>query len=197
MKRLLCVLGGVAVAIVLAVPVEASLINYAEGKPVSTTGVEGVMVQCPPCWPAGALAPLSSIVDGVFLPETSVWQTNTVWWDEQNPGSFDNIIEIDLQGNFSINKLILQADNNDSYEISYRDWGGTWIDFGSFGPIAGFGMMTRVIGDVTLQASAFRINASGGDQLYSVSEFQAIPEPGVLALLGIGIVGAIRRRVRA
>ena len=196
MKRLLGVLGGAAVAIVLAVPAEASLINYAQGKPVTTTGVEGVMVSA--LWLPGPLAPLSSIVDGVFLPETSVWQTNTVWWDEANAGSFDNIIEIDLQGNFSIDKLILQADNNESYLISYRDWGGTWIDFGGFGPIfPGFGMMTRVIGDVTLQAQAFRINASGGDGLYAVSEFQAVPEPGLLALLGIGVAGAIRRRVRA
>jgi hypothetical protein len=31
-----------------------------------------------------------------------------------------------------------------------------------------------------------------------VSEFQAVgvPEPGVLALLGLGVAGAIRRRVR-
>ncbi len=68
----------------------------------------------------------------------------------------------------------------------------------AFGPIVpGFGMMTRVsFGDLNLQASAFRIDASGGDGFYSVSEFQALPEPGLLALLGIGVAGAIRRRVR-
>ena len=59
-------------------------------------------------------------------------------------------------------------------------------------------MMTRTsVYGLNLHASAFRVDAFGGDLFYSVSEFQAIPEPSLMALLGLGVAGAIRRRMRA
>ena len=197
MKGLLRVLGGVAVAAVLAVPAEASPHNVALGKTVTTSGVVGVMTCCD--WPAGPLAPLSSITDGVFLPEGSIWQTNTVWWDERHTPSANNIVEIDLLGNFTINFVYIQADNNENYDIYFRDWGGIWHGLASALPAGGAGMRTRFGPVGTHQVSAFRIDARGGDGYYSLSEFQAnsVPEPGVLALIGLGVAGAIRRRVRA
>jgi hypothetical protein len=195
MKGLMRVLGGAIVAMALAAPAHAAPINVAAGATVTTTGVVGVMT-C--CWPVGPLAPLSSITDGVFLPEESIWQTDTVWWDERNAASTDNVIEIDLGGLFDITRLTIQADNNESYLVSYRDAGGFWIALPFAGPLGPFGMITRDSGPVSFQASGFRIDAAGGDAFYSVSEFQAFaaPEPGVLALLGLGVAGAIRRRLR-
>jgi hypothetical protein len=195
MNGLIRVVGGAIVAMALAAPAHASPINVAAGKPVTVTGAVGVMT-C--CWLPGPLAPLSSITDGVFLPEQSIWQTDTVWWDERHPPSANNIIEIDLGGLYDIESLKIQADNNESYIVSYRDAGGFWIALPFAGPLGPFGMITRDSGPVNFQASGFRIDAGGGDLFYSVSEFQAFaaPEPGVLALLGIGVAGAIRRRIR-
>ena len=108
-----------------------------------------------------------------FLPENTSWQDGTVWWDERYPASANNIIEIDLLGLYAISQFTLQADNNDAYGISILDRFGTWIYLGYFPPIIpGFGMTTRSA-TFPLEASAFRIDAFGGDQFYAVSEFQA------------------------
>ena len=73
-----------------------------------------------------------------------------------------------------------------------------WLGLGTFGPQGPFGMITRTSPIFpAVQATGFRVDAFGGDGLYSVSEFQALPEPGLLALLGLGAVGAIRRRFRS
>ena len=191
-----------ALALAVAVPASAAPINVAEAKTVTVTGDIGVLNNLCCGWGNPAPAPLSSIVDGLFLPETQVWQDNTVWWDESHPGSFDNIIEIDLGGLYSITEFKLQADNNDGYEIWYRDSGGSWAFRGTFGAIAGFGMMTRAAGIAPLIASGIRINAAGGDGFYSVSEFQAIgekvPEPTTLLLFGTAIGAlAVRRKLAA
>ena len=194
MKGLVGLLCGATVAVALAVPAEAAPFNVAAGATVTASGTTGVMT-C--CWAVGPLAPLSTITDGVFLPEGSIWQTNTVWWDERHAPSLNNVIDIDLGGNYLVDRFTLQADNNDNYIVAYRDWGGSWTTLGFFPGVAGFGMTTRGVGPGwNLQASAFRIDAFGGDEFYSVSEFQAVgvPEPGVLALLGLGIAGAVRRR---
>jgi hypothetical protein len=91
---------------------EAIPINAAEGKPVTITGVVGVITAV---WDPAPVAPLSTIVDGTFLPEMTSWQDGTVWWDERYPPSADNVIEIDLLGLYAITELRLQADNDDAH----------------------------------------------------------------------------------
>ena len=190
-----------AVFLASALPAAALPFNVAEGKPVTITGEIGEIANMCCGWGEPPTAPLSSITDGVFLPESTPWQENTVWWDEAHAGSVNNVIEIDLQGLYSVTQVWLQADNNDAYSIYYRDALGAWIFRGQFGAVSGFGMTTRSAGIDPLLASGFRIDAAGGDAFYSVSEFQAIgepiPEPATLLLFGSGLSAlAVRRRSR-
>ena len=110
----------------LAAPVAAVPINVTLDKPVTITGDVGIITCCFPDASTFPPAPLSSLVDGVYLTEGTNWQDGTVWWDERHPGSVNNVVEIDLQGLFSISSLSIQADNNDGYRIFVRDGSGVW-----------------------------------------------------------------------
>jgi len=107
---------------------------------VTITGDVGVII-C--CWPDATVfppAPLSSLVDGLYLPAGTQWQDGTVWWDERHSGS---AVEIDLGGVYPISFVSIQADNNDNYAISYRDEFDVWQFLGTAGPFGGAGMQVR------------------------------------------------------
>jgi hypothetical protein len=149
-------------------------------------------------------ASASTLDDGVFLPENTCYQSGTVYWNSQNPL---NTIDIDLQGTFLINGAIVQADDNDIYELQYRDIGGVYHNWYDVPTLGSFGMVTRPGSpDQTLihalpavQATGLRFFApvGSGDGEWSVSEIQvfAVPEPsttwlvfGGLALLFTGVI---------
>ena len=151
---------------------------------------------------------LSVIDNGVFLPESTAYGSSTaianaVEWtttDGQPPGAGNapTTIEIDLGGFFAISGAIMQADNNDSYLLQYRDPStNTWLTLWTVPGVAGFGFTTRPNADQTTFQSlspvvtdAVRISAISGDPALGVSELQlngtAVPELGSTTLIALG-----------
>ncbi len=146
---------------------------------------------------------LASLTDGVFLPRSTQWQTNTIWWSGLN-----TVLEVDLGSVYQIYAAKLQCDDNDSYAIDYLStiddqWYRLWSvpNFDAFG----WGMQTRPNVDddsqwqilaAPIDAQKVRVYATGGDNAYSVSELQfAVPEPVSLMMLGLGALALARRKV--
>ena len=130
--------------------------------------------------------PLSTIVDGTSFERGRYWQAGTVWWTGETP-----TLEIDLGGSFLLDRASLQADNNDSYVLQYRDPAtGAWHDWWEV-PNYWFkgigGMIQRPDTGVTETADAvvlrqvvadkLRLRATGGDGYYSVSELKVYGAP--------------------
>jgi len=143
----------------------------------------------------------STIVNGSPQADGTQWNLNTAYWSGSAPDAVDTLT-ITLSASATIDKIILQADNNDAYRVQYWD-GLSWQNLSDFGAIAGFGLVTRPT--VTFSAfttDAFQITAIDGDGFYSVGQFSAYstdtptPEPStwLLMLTGGALVGVLARR---
>lgn len=188
-----------AVALLTVAALSHASTNVALGATVSISGPD---FGNSGSWGGSSPAPLSSVVDGVYLPNGTQWNTGTVFWS----GAYDaDSVTITLAGTASVSSLTLQADNNDDYLVRYLDTADTWHSLTTISPHRSWGMD---MGYATLSspvlAKAFSISAVGGDGYYSVSEFQAngvmaVPEPETYAMLlaGLGVMGAVARRRKA
>ena len=131
-------------------------------------------------WGCGFVVEAESLIDGLFFPASQYWDEGAVWWDT-NDGQ-ERWIELDLGDTFTIDAAIVQADDNDSYLLSYRDLGtGEWVTMWSIPAPGGFGMQTRPnpadntarqVIDPPIITDRLRFEADQGDNLYSVSEIQ-------------------------
>jgi len=84
-------------------------------------------------------AAAATVVDGIFMPDQTPWQTGSVWWNGEDP-----YIVILLGGSCQINRLIVQADNNDTYLVSYLDSGtNSWQPAWTVPTVGGSGLITR------------------------------------------------------
>lgn len=173
----------------------AFAVNVALNAAVS---LEGTFFSARPAtaWPSGSAGTqglIDSVVDGVFLPEGTQWDQNTLWWDEGFQDGVVNRVLLDLGAEYFISSFRVQADNNDVYQISYLDSGSAaWVNVGA---VAGWGMMTRpeLFLPSTIQTSMIAITAVAGDGYYALSEVQAegsaVPEPATMLLMGAGLAG--------
>ena len=187
----LAILGGFA-------PIaQAANIVPAHWSSISRPGGEGTL-RPGSGWDVGSTPSNAvSLVDGVFAPESQQWNTGSYWWDEtQTVSPFQTYLGLD--GTFTFNRLVLQADNNDDYLIEYWN-GATWQSAFTAAAVGGYGLTTRDSGKLAaFTTDRFRFTALNGDQYYSMSEFQAfgVPEAGTWALMmfGFGAVGCTMRQ---
>jgi len=174
-------------------------INVLEGATVTLHGTYGVL-RSGSIWTGSVpVADGSTLVDGDFNVPLSEWRVDSVWWDQTVAGSTGNNIVIDLGDVYDLIGFIVQADDNDAYLIEYWD-GSNWLSAWNIPVIGGWGDQTRpnpadndemyALGS-PISTDRLRFTAVSGDGYYSVSEIQAfaVPEPGTLALLGIGLLG--------
>ncbi len=154
---------------------------------------------------------ISLISDGVIPGEATLWNANTnVWWTD----SFAPTFTLDFGELYNLNDVLVSADNNDSYKITWSDdlvlWSNLFTINSSYGEVR-WGMDTfstnnlhgeyiAAIDFSTVQARYIRIKAISGDFGLSIGEFQAfgtkVPEPSTLAIFALGMIGLASRRFK-
>ncbi len=202
------IVGFAAVNFVVAAAIADT--NVALNKPVSVVAGAAQITN--------SSTPLSVIDDGAFTLESTAYgnavnqsvQWTTIDGQPANGANAPTTLQIDLGGLFSISGAIMQADDNDSYLLQYRDTSNnTWVTLWTVPAIgAGSGFRTRPNPDqVTFQSvgpvvtDAVRISGISGDTALGVAELQlngsAVPEPGTTALIGLGgLTTLVVRRLR-
>jgi hypothetical protein len=168
-----------------ATPTGAEVSNVALGATVELEGAPFFSDG----WGGGLVVEPSTVTDGTFLPRGNGWDQGPVWWDSHD--GEDRYVKIDLGGLYRIESFIIQADDNDAYELYYWDsatmsWLLAWSvpSYGDYGD----GMQTRpnpadnterFVLSAPIVSSALKLqgNMSDGDRFFSVSEIQAFGEP--------------------
>lgn len=192
----------VAAALMLA-PVFSASANVIPGAwtVITWTAPDGVLRDGSPWGPGSTPSSALFPVDGLFQPEQTQWNNGSFWWDQDPSVSQTEMIwTVYLNQSYALNRLLMQADNNDTYVV--ETWtGASWVSVFDVPAVSGFGLMTRDSGIIpSFTTDRLRFRATGGDLYYSVSELQAfavVPEPATWAMMiaGFGLVGfAMRRR---
>jgi len=149
----------------------------------------------------------SVLTSGTFFAEGTCWLDGVAW--TANANGAPDYVDIDLGGAYSISSAIVQADDNDSYELQYLGTDNAYHDWWNVASVNAWGLVTRPSGDQTTQqslptvtATGLRLFATGGDGEYALGQVEVFgnavgtPEPGALMLLGAGLsgLGLLRRR---
>jgi len=207
MKKILFVTAA-AIAVVAA-PAQAANIIPGNVNVISWNGTEG-QLRANSGWENNSTpSSVNSPVDGVLEPTSQQWNNGSYWIDKFSPSNvqfnFDPYYSVFLTSTFTINRVVVQADDNDNYQLAYWD-GSAWQDIFNAAAVGGFGLQTRDSGIIApFTTNGFRVTMTGGDGYYALSELQAfdtsgaVPEPATWAfmIMGFGAVGgAMRRKTR-
>jgi hypothetical protein len=167
--------------LVTAVAGHAANANVALNKPVTLNGSFPVFSYPGNLCGVNPPQPAPSIVDnGIFLPEGTCFQSG-VYWSSIAPNANPNdTVDIDLGGTFLISSATVQADDNDTYTLQYRDVGGVYHDWWNIPTAGTFGLITRPNAtDPTQEQPLTPVVATGlrffapsgsGDGYYAVSQ---------------------------
>jgi hypothetical protein len=161
-----------------AAPVLAE--NVALNKPVTIVAGAGSL-----------LAPTPSfgvVTDGAFLPEATPYSgvpadLGSIRWNSFVAGHAT--LEIQLGDFFTIDGIIVQADDNDSLEVTYLAANGTFQPLYSVPFISvGFGFLTRPDSSQATYAplspvttTTIRVTSASGDGFFGISELQLSGSP--------------------
>lgn len=161
----------------------------------------------------GSTGSVNDLTNGVVLPEATQWNSAGAFaweiWDSRI-GTGSNHIQFDLGGIFRLEDIKISVDNNDTYLMKTSVDGTSWTTLFTISPSDGeisWGLDTfsSSLGDPEYEASIdfaptnaryARLSAGNGDRFYSISEVtflgtpvNTVPEPNVLMLLGLALVG--------
>ncbi len=144
-------------------------------------------------WISGSLpASLTEPVSGTFLPDGTQWNAGSFWWDasDYGPSSWT----ITLNQSYKIDSLVVQADDNDTYQVQY--WAGSsWADAYDVPQYGSWGLVTRpqYVLSTPIVTDALRFVATGGDGYYALGHIEAfgspVPEPTTWAMMLVGFAG--------
>jgi len=168
-----------------AVGANSSEYNVALNKPVYLSGIFFTGG-----WGGGLAADPQTITDGDFFPRGQQWDQGPVWWDSTSIAG--QSISINLQGLYEISSFVVQADDNDAYQLYYYDfetdsWEMAWAipNYDIVPDPSNWGMQTRPNPDddterytlpspiVTGYLKLVGNDADSFDRLYAISEIQA------------------------
>ena len=149
---------------------------------------------------------LNFLTDDIIPGESGQWQNNTVWWNGTGTA-----FTFDMGSSYTLEDIILSVDNNDYYRVEYSSDNSVWntlFSISRYDGEIGWGMDTMATSSThseyipaidfsPVNAQYLRIQATGGDNSYSIGEFQAfgeiqsnpVPEPATMFLLGSGLAG--------
>ena len=108
------------------------------------------------------------ITDDVLAPDGTEWRAQESFVLE--PGA---ALEWQLAGSELVEDILIQADNNDEYRVSGSRDGISWMPIWTANSAPKPGLFTRRVTGLSVRVRFLRLEATGGDGRYSVSEFQA------------------------
>jgi hypothetical protein len=132
-------IGAALLLVGTAVAAQAALISL--NDPVTLNGSYPEFTSV--CPSVGLPQPAAGSVDnGVFQPETTCYQEG-IHWQGPTDGDTSHSIAISFGGTFTIDGAIVQADDNDTYELDYLGTDNAYHLWWSIPEVTSFGLVTR------------------------------------------------------